>query len=62
MGAMTDAVGIDFGTAWRWGGWPLFYGHLGTCVVPYATDYTMVPKWWDGIPHDQDMVLPPGED
>jgi hypothetical protein len=39
-----------FGTTWRGRGWPLFYGHIGTCVASYATDYTTVPIWWDGLP------------
>jgi hypothetical protein len=49
MRAMTDVVGINFGTTWRWGGWPLFYDQYGTCVVPYATNHTPVLMWWDGL-------------
>jgi hypothetical protein len=49
MGAMTDAVGINFGTTWRWGGLPLFYGRYGACVVLDAIDYTTVLVWWDGL-------------
>jgi hypothetical protein len=46
---MIDVVGLDFGTTWRGRGWPLFYDHVGTCVVPHATDYLVIPIWWDGF-------------
>jgi hypothetical protein len=32
-----------------WRGWPLFYGHIGKCVAPHATNYTAIPIWWDGF-------------
>jgi hypothetical protein len=50
MGATIDAMGINFGMTWRWGGCPLFYGQVGTCVASDSTDHPTVPVWWDGLP------------
>jgi hypothetical protein len=59
---MTDAVGIDFGIKWRWGGWKLFTATL-SCVwhqMPQIIMWFLYGgmEFW----HDLDMVLPPGND
>jgi hypothetical protein len=48
-GAMIDVVGAHFGMKQRGRGWPLFYGHGGTCVAPHVIGYTPVPIWWYGF-------------
>jgi hypothetical protein len=58
---MIDAMGIDFGKTWGWGGWPLFYDQFGTCVASYSIDHTTIPIWWDGLLPGPRYGLPPGE-
>jgi len=42
-GAATEPVGDDFGSAWGWGGCPLFYGQGYTGVASDATNHTLIP-------------------
>jgi hypothetical protein len=41
--------GLKFWYGMEGGVWPLFYDHISKCVVPYATNYSIVPIWWDGL-------------
>jgi hypothetical protein len=49
---MIDVMGIDPGSTWWWGGWPLLYSRASTCVASDAIDHPAYP--YGGMDYHQD--------